>query len=203
MMDELASNDFAGGVLSREQLRGLISASGRPLVSDYVDLEEQLQPNGLDVTLREISKYLGQGQIGLKSADRKLPELAPLPFDADGWITLEAGEYHILYNEIVSLPDSLMALGRPRSSLGRSGVTIHTAVWDAGYSGRSTSLLSVLNPEGFRVQRDARVMQLVFFGMAAATAAGYAGQYQGENVGLREEESPTKVRTGTQQTRPQ
>jgi deoxycytidine triphosphate deaminase len=44
-------------------------------------------------------------------------------------------------------------------------------------------LLSVLNPEGFRVQRDARVMQLVFVAMAAATAIGYEGRYQGENVG--------------------
>jgi len=183
MMDELAPDDVAGGVLSREQLRGLILAYGRPLVSDYVDLEAQLQPNGFDLTLREVSTFVGQGQIGRESGNRTLPELIPLAFDADGWMTLEAGQYHILYNEIVSLPDSLMALGRPRSSLGRSGVTIHTAVWDAGYSGRSTSLLSVLNPEGFRVPRDARVMQLVFFRMAAATAAGYAGQYQDENIG--------------------
>jgi dUTP pyrophosphatase len=183
MSHEIPSVDPDNGVLSREQLRGLIGDAGRPLLSDFVDLESQLQPNGFDMTLREVSRYVGQGQIGRESHDRRLPELVPLPFDADGWIMLEAGPYHILYNEIVSLPDSLMALGRPRSSLGRSGVTIHTAVWDAGYSGRSTSLLSVLNPEGFRVQRDARVMQLVFFGMAAATAAGYAGQYQGENVG--------------------
>ncbi len=183
MTDDLAWNDLAGGVLSREQLRSLIPGSGRGLISDYIDLESQLQPNGFDVTLREISRYVGQGQIGRDSADRTLPQLVPMPFDADGWITLDPGAYHILYNEIVSLPDSLMALGRPRSSLGRSGVTIHTAVWDAGYSGRSTSLLSVLNPEGFRVQRNARVMQLVFLGMSAATAAGYAGRYQGENVG--------------------
>lgn len=182
MVDESASIEFQGGVLSREQLRGLIVDARRPLLSDFVDLESQLQPNGFDVSLREISRYVGQGQIGRESGDRLLPELVPLAFDADGWITLEAGQYHILYNEIVSLPDSLMALGRPRSSLGRCGVTIHTAVWDAGYSGRSTSLLSVLNPEGFHVQRDARVMQLVFFGMSSATVAGYSGQYQGENV---------------------
>jgi dUTP pyrophosphatase len=183
MVDESAAMGILGGVLSREQIRALIVDAGRPLLGDYIDLETQLQPNGFDVTLREISRYVGQGQIGRESGDRQLPELVPLAFDADGWLTLEAGQYHILYNEIVSLPDSLMALGRPRSSLGRSGVTIHTAVWDAGYSGRSTSLLSVLNPEGFRVQRDARVMQLVFLGMASATVAGYSGQYQGENVG--------------------
>lgn len=177
---ELAA--IQGSVLSREQIRRLIEQSERPLLSDYIDLEAQLQPNGFDVSLREISTYVGQGQVGQRPEDRHLPELVPLQFDADGWITLEAGPYHILYNEIVSLPETLMALGRPRSSLGRSGVTIHTAVWDAGYSGRSTSLLSVLNPEGFRLQRNARVMQLVFVGMATETAHGYQGRYQDENI---------------------
>jgi dUTP pyrophosphatase len=182
-MDNTELIGASGAVLSREQLRQLIVMGERPLLTGFADLEEQLQPNGFDVTLREVSKYAGQGTIGRRSEDRSLPELIPLEFEHDGWITLEPGPYHILYNEIVSLPESLMALGRPRSSLGRSGVTIHTAVWDAGYSGRSTSLLSVLNPEGFRVQRDARVMQLVFVAMAAATAIGYEGRYQGENVG--------------------
>lgn len=183
MTEQSRLSHDSGGVLSREQLRRQIEDTERPLLSDYVDLEGQLQPNGFDLTLREVSRYVGQGQIGERTEDRRLPELVPLEFDTDGWITLEPGPYHILYNEIVSLPGLLMALGRPRSSLGRSGVTIHTAVWDAGYSGRSTSLLSVLNPEGFRLQRDARVMQLVFLEMAAETAMGYEGRYQGENTG--------------------
>lgn len=182
MVEQSIANGYQGGVLSREQLRQLIEQEGQPLLSGYPDLEGQLQPNGFDVTLREVSRYVGLGQIGERSEDRQLPELVPLEFDNDGWITLEPGPYHILYNEIVSLPPSLMAFGRPRSSLARSGATIHTAVWDAGYSGRSTSLLSVLNPEGFRVQRNARVMQLVFLGMAAETAFGYQGRYQNENV---------------------
>ena len=148
-----------------------------------IELDAQLQPNGFDMTLREVGRHAGPGQIGVSSDDRVLPDLIPVPFDDDGWVTLPQGIYHIVYNEVVSLPENLMALGRPRSSLGRSGVTIHTSVWDAGYSGRSTSLLSVLNPEGFRVQRDARVMQLVFIGLAEATLAGYSGRYQGENTG--------------------
>lgn len=182
MPENMHTDRLTGGVLSREQLRDLLVRNEPPLLADYIDLDAQLQPNGFDVTLREVSRYVGKGQIGARAEDRKLPQLVPLEFDAEGWITLEPGPYHILYNEIVSLPDSLMALGRPRSSLGRGGVTIHTAVWDAGYSGRSTSLMSVLNPEGFRVQRDARVMQLVFIEMATATVSGYAGQYQGENT---------------------
>ena len=74
-----------------------------------------------------------------------------------------------------------MALGRPRSSLTRSGVAIHTAVWDAGYSGRSTSLLTVPNHAGFTVERGARVMQLVFITLSGAVESGYDGIYQGEN----------------------
>ena len=182
-MKSIESGSFSmPGVLSREQLRERIETDGRPLLAEYVDLAGQLQPNGIDLTLREVSRYVGGGQIGTDNADRVLPELVQLTFDADDWISLAPGIYHVLYNEVVSLPEGLMALGRARSSLGRSGVTIHTAVWDAGYSGRSTSLLSVLNPAGFRVQRNARVMQLVFFGLATATAEGYAGQYQDENV---------------------
>lgn len=169
------------GALSREQLRVLID-SDRPLLSNFVDLDSQLQPNGFDLTLREISRFGGPGTIGEHSSDRVLPDLQVLPFDDDGWIQLNPGAFHIVYNEVVDIPPALMALGRPRSSLGRSGATIHTAVWDAGYRGRSTSLLAVLNPAGFRVQRNARVMQLVFFGLAAATTTGYVGRYLNENL---------------------
>jgi dUTP pyrophosphatase len=75
-----------------------------------------------------------------------------------------------------------MALGRPRSSLCRCGVSLVTAVWDAGYRGRSTALLHVVNPAGFTVERDARLLQLVFFTLNAATEFGYAGVYHGEHT---------------------
>jgi dUTP pyrophosphatase len=57
-----------------------------------------------------------------------------------------------------------------------------TAVWDAGYSGRSTALLIVENPVGMRLERYARLLQLVFFTLNAPTARGYDGAYQGENL---------------------
>jgi dUTP pyrophosphatase len=74
-----------------------------------------------------------------------------------------------------------MALARPRSSLLRCGVNIGTAVWDAGYSGRSQSLMQVLNAKGFRLQKNARVAQLVFMTLTAETE-GYSGKYQNENI---------------------
>ena len=54
-----------------------------------------------------------------------------------------------------------------------------TAVVDAGYEGRLVFLLSVLNPHGFRLQRDARIAQLVAFTLAAPATEGYQGMYQG------------------------
>lgn len=174
--------DIIGGVLSREQLRALIIDADRPLISGMRDVENQVQPNGVDITLREIARQAGAGAIGVDNANRVLPDLVPVAFDESGWVTLDPGVYHILYNEIVDIPTSMMALGRPRSSLIRCGVTIHTAVWDAGYNGRSTSMLEVSNPAGFRIQQHARVMQLVFFGMSRSPAEGYRGRYQGENV---------------------
>ena len=90
----------------------------------------------------------------------------------------------ITYNEIVHIPTNLMALARPRSSLLRCGVSIGTAVWDAGYSGRSQSLMIIYNANGFRVQKDARVAQLVFMTLSTETE-GYAGKYQNENIGQK------------------
>ena len=74
-----------------------------------------------------------------------------------------------------------MDLARPRSSLLRCGVTVGTAVWDAGYSGRSQSLMVIYNPQGIRLQKNARIIQLVFFQLTQETE-GYRGIYQGENI---------------------
>jgi dUTP pyrophosphatase len=95
---------------------------------------------------------------------------------------LAPGPYRITLNEAVNLPLNVMALGKPRSSLLRSGVAIHNAVWDAGYHGRSQALLVVYNPGGFDIQRNTRVLQLVFFRLERGLSEGYQGRYQGENL---------------------
>jgi dUTP pyrophosphatase len=152
-----------------------------PLFRDFGDLDTQIQANGFDLRLESVKRFAGAGTIGIDNADRVLPQLEDVEPDTEGWLTLEPGAYHITYAETVSLPKDLMALGRPRSSLGRSGISLHTAVWDAGYTGRSTSLMVVYNPCGFRVQLGARVAQLVLIQLTTADEVGYQGIYQGEN----------------------
>ena len=168
------------GVLSRKDIRRLIQQTPS-LVEGYIDLEQQLQPNGFDITLRDVAMLQNMGQIATDNAQRQLPDLAPLIFDNQGFMELIPGSYIITYNEIVHIPTNLMALARPRSSLLRCGVNIGTAVWDAGYSGRSQSLMLVYNSNGFRVQQNARVAQLVFMTLTAETES-YSGKYQNENT---------------------
>jgi len=167
-------------VLSGNDIRRLIEQTP-PLVEGWVDLDEQVQANGFDLTLRDVAVPQSAGNITAANSQRVISDLSPLVFDGMGSIELVPGTYIITYNEVVHLPKNIMALGRPRSSLLRCGVTVGTAVWDAGYEGRSQSLLVVYNYRGFRVQRNARITQLVFFELTGESE-GYNGVYQGENI---------------------
>ena len=167
-------------ILSKPDIHRLLQQEP-PLIEGYVDLETQVQPNGFDLTLREVAMLQSPGKIAVSDSQRLVSDLAPLVFDGLDFIDLMPGAYIIIYNEIVHLPNNIMALARPRSSLLRCGVSVDTAVWDAGYSGRSQSLMTVYNPQGFRVQKNARVVQLIFFQLTEETE-GYHGAYQGENI---------------------
>jgi dUTP pyrophosphatase len=166
--------------LSKKDILVLIHQTP-PLIKDFVKLEDQLQPNGFDLTIRDIASIQSQGKIGVTNTLRKLSDLTPLSFKGEEFLYLAPGSYVVTYNEIVHLPKKVMALGAPRSSLLRCGVTVHMAIWDAGYSGRSQSLLTVYNPMGFQIQKNSRVAQLVFMELTDETEA-YNGAYQGENI---------------------
>jgi dUTP pyrophosphatase len=169
-------------ILSRQNILHLIEQKP-PLVQDYIKLDDQVQPNGFDLTLREVAVLQSGGRIAIANDQRQVSKLKLLEFNKDQYLDLPPGSYLITFNEIVNLPKNVMALGAPRSSLLRCGVTVHMAVWDAGYSGRSQSLMVVFNPAGFLIQRNARVAQLVFMELADETE-GYKGVYQGENIAL-------------------
>ena len=169
------------GVLTREDILELIKGHP-PLVAEAVNLEEQLQPNGIDLTVREISCFASRGNLTETNEGRVLSKLTSLVFDSHNGVDLKPGAYLVTFNEVVNLPPDIMALARPRSSLNRCGVSIHSAVWDAGYSGRSQSLLVVYNTHGFRLHKHARIMQLVFFRMSHDVWQGYKGKFQNENT---------------------
>lgn len=171
------------GALGRAALLARLVADP-PLVSGLADPAVQVQPHGIDLRLESVARFASAGAIERDAPgrpDRQLPAYEPVPFDASGAVHLPPGAYLVRFTEVVRLPRDLMALARPRSTLLRCGAALHTAVWDAGYTGRSEALLVVSNPHGLRLARGARICQLVFFALDAA-GPGYAGAYQGEHL---------------------
>ena len=167
-------------VLTDRQIRELLDATP-PLVEGIRNRTTQVQPCGVDLTIRTVSRFESDGAIGYDNTDRRLAGTTPLPWK-DSWLELPAGPYHIVYNEQVNLPGDIMALAYPRSSLMRCGVTVYSAVWDPGYSGRAEALLVVHNPHGFCLKQGARVVQLVFTRLCEPVTSRYEGRFHGENV---------------------
>jgi dUTP pyrophosphatase len=172
--------EHVGSVLTANRILGLLDAEP-PLLTPVGDRDQQVQPNGFDLTLESVWRMEGVGAIGVTNAERTIPPRVPVDPSEDGWFALAPGTYVIRFREVVALPLDVMAFGRPRSSVLRCGAAIHTAVWDAGYHGRSEALLVVHAVTGLRLSVGARVLQLVFVRLEAATQA-YAGTYQGENL---------------------
>ena len=50
------------GVLSKKDIKKLIQQNPS-LVEGFIDLEQQLQPNGFDITLRDVARLQNMGKL--------------------------------------------------------------------------------------------------------------------------------------------
>jgi dUTP pyrophosphatase len=166
-------------MLNDKILRKLIKEEN--LITEYLDLDKQLQPSGFDLSMESIEEYLGGGAVDFSNKERVIAETKTVEPDEEGWICLEKGVYKVIYNEVVKMPLNVAAIARTRSTLLRNGAEVGTAVWDPGYEGRSSSMLTVHNPHGLRLKKDARVAQLIFF-ETGDVEKGYSGVYQKERM---------------------
>jgi dUTP pyrophosphatase len=168
-------------MLNREEIKRLIAENG--LVSGCIDLDTQLTPNGIDLTISQVWRFAGPGALDFSNKERVLPEYERIEpqkkkeNDTHGWWHLAQGAYKVVTNETVNLPRDLIGIAFPRSSLLRMGMFTQTGVWDAGFQGRSEFILLVENPAGARVKQNARVVQLMFTRITE-TERGYDGKYQ-------------------------
>ncbi len=166
-------------VIAGKELREMLD---RGVVTDMIDPEVQVQMCGVDLTLRSVERFLTPGAVDYDNKEREISKTEEIAFDGAGWVHLDPGCYLVTFNEAVSIPKTIAALARPRSSLLRSGATVETALWDPGYRGRSQSLLVVFNPAGLRLKRNARLIQLAFYRLSSMAEKGYEGAYQNENL---------------------
>lgn len=168
-------------MLNREEIRNLISE--KKLISNYIDLESQLTPNGFDLTVAKIYSFEGSGSLDFSNKERVLPDTPEIMVkkistgDKYGWWELNPGVYKILTNEVVTLPNDLIATAFSRSSLLRMGAFTQNGVWDAGFSGRSEFIICVGNPRGIKIKENAKILQLIF-SRINHTQEGYNGIYK-------------------------
>ncbi len=137
--------------------------SGAFVVDHVSPIEEnQLQPNGVDLTLDVVFEQLEPGRIGRDGkeiGDRVARPLEELEQKDPDTYYLPKGVYRPLQR---TDRDSGGHVGfvYPRSSLMRNSCMLNTAVWDAGYEGRGEGLLQVHHD--IQIERGARIAQLVF-----------------------------------------
>src|SRR3989304_5207289 len=167
-------------MLNREEIERLIKEKG--LVTDYINLDVQLTPNGFDLTVEKVSEFDTAGALDFSNKERKVPEGREIPphkenpQDKFGWWNLKKGAYKIRTNETISLPKDLIAVSFPRTSLLRMGGFTQNGVWDAGFRGKGEFILLVENPNGIRLKQNARINQIIFTKINE-TEKGYDGIY--------------------------
>ncbi|WP_018256727.1 deoxyuridine 5'-triphosphate nucleotidohydrolase [Halomicrobium katesii] len=150
--------------------------SGRFVAEALGDLRpEQIQPNGVDLTLAAVSEQVEPGRI--ERGDKHVGDRTEIDPD-DGVYRLEPGAYVAEYAERVAVPEGHVGFVYPRSSLMRNSCMLHTAVWDAGYEGRGEGLLEVHHE--IELESDARIAQFVL--AEAAHEETYEGSYQHEKL---------------------
>jgi dUTP pyrophosphatase len=150
-------------------------------VADHVDpvAEAQVQPNGVDLTAEAVFEQIEPGRIGREG--KRIGERREIEADDEEAVPtyrLTPGGYVARYGETISIPEGHVGFVLPRSSLMRNSAMLHTAVWDAGYTGRGEGLLEVHHD--VKLERGARIAQLVF--ARADHEETYEGSYQGENL---------------------
>ena len=132
------------------------------LVKNMIDHKSQVQPAGIDFTLKRLSTLESDGAIDFSNAKRKLPEYKEVLFGDDNLVHLGPGAYLVEFNETVEMPRNFLGLMRTRSSVIRSGATLTAGVIDPGYKGAIGALLQVWNEHGITLHKDAKLVQWVF-----------------------------------------
>lgn len=145
-------------ILNKSQIKAYITSG---MISEYKDLDTQLQPNGFDMTVSQIDFIEGKGVIDFDNSGRKLPDYIRLRF-FDDKVKLASSIYLVHFNEKLDIPSNIVALAYPRSSLIRMGATVETAVFDSGFNGYCQALLVVFNRSGIMMSKDARILQIIF-----------------------------------------
>lgn len=141
--------------------------------------DEQIQPNGVDLTISAI--YRTSGIATFRSDGYEKPDRMKMIPRKDGMYHLVAGQYSVVYGEKVAIPEGYVGRVYPRSRLMRSGLHLTSALWDQGYVGVGEGLLQVPRAiQRAKFETGIPIAQMSFIKAEAAEA--YDGDHHGERI---------------------
>lgn len=144
---------------------------------------------GFDIRIGELYELSGRGFLGVE--ERETPQIRLLTKFNGGnsnKILLRPKTYYLMKTvEKLNLPENILALFTPRSTLYRSGVYIFGGQTAPGYKGELTTGIYNFREEDFELEMGSRVIHVMFFEVKGE-ANLYRGQWQGGRVTTKKKE---------------
>lgn len=145
---------------------------------------------GFDLRIGELYELEGSGFLGVTERETpKINLIASHAKDGEKKVELKPNTYYMMGTiEKVNLPDNLVALMRPRTTLFRSGVHLLLGQVAPGYKGQLNFGMVNLRPVPFSLEMGARVVHIQFFEVKGENNT-YRGQWQGGRVATDQKET--------------
>ncbi|KPJ72594.1 hypothetical protein AMJ48_03015 [Parcubacteria bacterium DG_74_1] len=144
---------------------------------------------GFDIRIGELYEVEGKGFLGLE--ERETPQIkliAGFSEKKPKKILLKPKTYYLMKTiERLSLPENILALFTPRSTLYRSGIYIFGGQTAPGYKGELTTGIYNFSEEDFELEMGSRVIHVMFFEVEGETNL-YRGQWQGGRITTKKKE---------------
>lgn len=161
------------------------------LEEKYPDFDQESRtPNGIDLRLGMVYELKEDECLyGLMNSGKHIPPHQPKPIqfykigllggDIEGWVLLPNVPYILEVQNDIEINQDCMQTYYPRSTLLRSGCTLHTAVGDAGYCGKLAFLFINHSNRPFVLEKGVRFAQLVDHQLTGSSIS-YNGDYQND-----------------------
>ncbi|MBI5356081.1 hypothetical protein HZB78_00515 [Candidatus Collierbacteria bacterium] len=169
-------------VIGTKQLLQLVKT--KKLV-EGLDNRELTNPEGAGFDLR-IEKLLAiQGESFLGITDRSTADMKEVASykktsGKQKIFSIKPNEFYLAKTiENINMPDNLLAIIKPRTTLFRSGISMRTGFCPPGYHGELFFGIYNVGKYSFKIEMGARFAHIVFFEIAGDLIRGYEGQWQG------------------------
>ncbi len=169
--------------------RNKVSGAGK-LVENLSERElNNPEGAGFDIRIGELYEVKGRGFLGVEERETsKIKLIAKVDKKKTRKVFLEPKIYYLMKTmEKLNLPENLLVLFTPRSTLYRSGVYIFGGQTAPGYQGELTTGIYNFRDEKFELEMGSRVLHIIFFEVKGKSNL-YRGQWQGGRVATKKKE---------------